>query len=806
MGKKPVETEPQNFALRLMPNVERGSDEAAEWLMGVHKGDTATNARLAAAAALDTERKWVNNDGYRLSDRLWNQKKTTRAAIDNTIRAAITKGADADSVAELLERYLHPDLRPARDLKGKIIPGQPKYIVTEKPDTMGKGSYPARRLARTEITRSHGAGVMGASQTNPFVIGIKWSLSGSHPKTDECNIQAEHVEAPFGVRGVFPKGGVPRYPSHPMCLCFLSPFVDPKANATIVADLRAKYGLDAPALPGGDEGDPFALPWVKHSTIEAARAYAESMGLTITGGVADAPDIELNMLNVITSGHHRLGTLGIDGVRGTNVLIDDFSERLRTTDAVGFVNRDDPTFTVRMNSSFRSLWADPEANIKVLQQPPIGFVGSDVESIYIHEFGHSANFRLYAEAGEEIPFGSAARFDPEERLQIATEVSKYASVNVQEFVAEVFAGQTEGHIYSEEIMSRYRSLHGPTVPQLAARAEVLAPTAAQEAATEAHLRRFIRRIDKAKVSANLEEIVSLQDAVEAGRITANEAINVVSKITGEAVPADLFEQVASAEAQRAAEREAIDQAARQVAAENAAAAEQIRALAEVQDLEALHADLFDYYAATNDAEKRAKILDFYSGGGGYRQNAALRHGTSTEIKQRVGAFLDTIETASQQELDQFVKAFDSALQRQVTDREMVLYRGAPDDDLYHRMRNARPGDVISDPAYASTTIDRSVSEGFGGVRGDGSRADNSTLFVIRAPKGSPGTYIGGRYQYPGQQEFIMNRDSKLVIREVAQDPKGGITVYADYVPDPDVVNSVVEREARLAAKKAEQAP
>lgn len=203
-----------------------------------------------AARWFDTA-TWRDPRGRRLSDRVWLARQSVRDAIDETLRRAIVAGDDPLVVAEALERYLLPEHRVARGPDGEPLPGQPKRIVTITPNPPGygrlldarrpfAGSYAARRLARTEITRAYGRATIEAARRNPFVRGVRWLLSPSHAEPDECD---QNAERDLGMgRGVYRPDDLPPYPNHPHEKCTLAPA--PVASADDVVDyLRDKYRL-----------------------------------------------------------------------------------------------------------------------------------------------------------------------------------------------------------------------------------------------------------------------------------------------------------------------------------------------------------------------------------------------------------------------------------------------------------------------------------------------------------------------------------------------------------------------------------
>src|SRR6185369_2876860 len=85
-----------------------------------------------------------------------------------------------------------------------LVPG--RYLRTTRPYGTD-ASYHGMVLARTEISRAHGAATIAASKANPFVQLIDWRVSMSHKDQDECDINAAN--------GPYEPDKVPRYPNHP---------------------------------------------------------------------------------------------------------------------------------------------------------------------------------------------------------------------------------------------------------------------------------------------------------------------------------------------------------------------------------------------------------------------------------------------------------------------------------------------------------------------------------------------------------------------------------------------------------------
>ena len=92
------------------------------------------------------------------------------------------------------------------------------------PRVRGGVSYAAQRLARTEINNAFHATSVTTAVDNPYVTAMKWHLSDSHPRPDECNEYAENVHRPGGEAGEYLPQDVPQKP-HPQCLCYVTSVV-----------------------------------------------------------------------------------------------------------------------------------------------------------------------------------------------------------------------------------------------------------------------------------------------------------------------------------------------------------------------------------------------------------------------------------------------------------------------------------------------------------------------------------------------------------------------------------------------------
>lgn len=149
-------------------------------------------------ANYEAPHNWVDPNGYRLSDRIWNTAATERARLDAYLDDAIKRGTGALAMARELEQFLDPSRNG---------------LTTNMPYGK-KASYDAMRLARTEITHAHYNADLASGAMNPFVAGLQWMLSNRHPRRDICDDYAKG--GPAG-DGVYTLETIPQVP-HPQCV------------------------------------------------------------------------------------------------------------------------------------------------------------------------------------------------------------------------------------------------------------------------------------------------------------------------------------------------------------------------------------------------------------------------------------------------------------------------------------------------------------------------------------------------------------------------------------------------------------
>jgi hypothetical protein len=154
-----------------------------------------------------------NTEQIPLSRQVYRSRQLASGWVDNIVNLGIGRGLTARELAQEVSSSIRPDVK-------------------------GGVAYAAMRLSRTELnTAFHTAAILSAVD-RPWVNGMHWHLSKSHPKPDICDEYADQDKFGLG-EGVFPSGNVPSKP-HPQCFCFVTPELQDE-DAFIAALARGSY-------------------------------------------------------------------------------------------------------------------------------------------------------------------------------------------------------------------------------------------------------------------------------------------------------------------------------------------------------------------------------------------------------------------------------------------------------------------------------------------------------------------------------------------------------------------------------------
>lgn len=133
-------------------------------------------------------------EGYALSERIYANGKISVKSAGKIVERGLALQRSAKEIAFAVRGHFSP-----------VVPGG--------------ASYAAKRLARTEINNAHHTTTKRLALDKPWILGMHWNLSRSHPKIDPCDELAHSGDGPNP--GDYSKPNVPGKP-HPQCLCYLT--------------------------------------------------------------------------------------------------------------------------------------------------------------------------------------------------------------------------------------------------------------------------------------------------------------------------------------------------------------------------------------------------------------------------------------------------------------------------------------------------------------------------------------------------------------------------------------------------------
>lgn len=152
-----------------------------------------------------------SHEGLYLSDRIWTKSKRYRENMTEIIQSAVAEGQDCVKTAKMLEKYV----KTGKKTLAKQYPNMMERMGDRVPEDI---CYESLRLARTEMTAAYGEATIQSAMVSPSCSGVKFILSGSHPKYDICDHICGVDDFGLGI-GSYPVDKAPAYPFHPNCLC-----------------------------------------------------------------------------------------------------------------------------------------------------------------------------------------------------------------------------------------------------------------------------------------------------------------------------------------------------------------------------------------------------------------------------------------------------------------------------------------------------------------------------------------------------------------------------------------------------------
>lgn len=154
----------------------------------------ATEERTVASSMDRMMARVLGQSYHPLSDKVYTSRAWIDGVLDRKVSSALARGLSAREFAAELSGYIDP-----------LTPGGIRFA--------------SMRLARSEINNAAHAVAINNSQGKPWISGMQWSLSASHPKPDECD---DLADGGVGGNGVYDVDKVPAKP-HPQCFCIVTP-------------------------------------------------------------------------------------------------------------------------------------------------------------------------------------------------------------------------------------------------------------------------------------------------------------------------------------------------------------------------------------------------------------------------------------------------------------------------------------------------------------------------------------------------------------------------------------------------------
>lgn len=135
----------------------------------------------------------------------------------------------------------------------------------------GRAQNQAMTIARTEGQSALNESYVEQVGQQPWVVGVRWNLSPSHPDPDICDVMAAQDLHGLGAGG-YPAADAPSL-AHPNCLCFMSAIVDEHFLEREGARAR---GTAEPPRPWETAGDVSARDVLDGMTEEQRRSVLGS--------------------------------------------------------------------------------------------------------------------------------------------------------------------------------------------------------------------------------------------------------------------------------------------------------------------------------------------------------------------------------------------------------------------------------------------------------------------------------------------------------------------------------------------------
>lgn len=444
------------------------STDLARIYGAIHGPGDATE-RVLRASRFDPNRRWVDPNGYRLSDRIWKMGRDQRRAIDSIVKDGIRRGQGPVTLGRRLNEYLNPDYAPLRYTRdGRIV-----RRIRGKPS----GASAARRLARTELQHiNHEATVTSVKALGIKGTGVQWALSIAHPKIDICDSLASSSSEGYP-KGVYRPEEFPGVP-HAQCICSARPYMPSREDvlnqlSNQYPDTEARYASFWDDFDGDFEAPEFQASFAaEYERIkdEIDDKFYENLGVRVSfinNGDLDSIPYDLQKASDLVYGAYEARR-----IRGLGTVDDIVFEDLSGADenTLAFFQRSGGVDRITFN-----VW---EINEESLYEERYHLARYDIRGLVDHEHAHWHHSYLInrqtswgggAPAWEDMAGNyrhySTSSWLPGEET-IANQISNRAAWAPEEFVAETYSLMVGEGFDPEEwpdVGGLYWLLKGPDV-------------------------------------------------------------------------------------------------------------------------------------------------------------------------------------------------------------------------------------------------------------------------------------------------------------------------------------------------------
>ena len=148
----------------------------------------------------------IYNQGYSLSDRIWNLEQSTMRDIYTVVAKGLAENKSMYEIAKDLEKYVNPNAR------------LPWHVYGKTPIHNRVVDYNAQRLAKTLTQHAYQQAIIGCTKDNPLVKGYLWHAAGGHP----CQLCQDRDG------NVYSAETIPL--DHPNGECTIEPIIDGNKN------------------------------------------------------------------------------------------------------------------------------------------------------------------------------------------------------------------------------------------------------------------------------------------------------------------------------------------------------------------------------------------------------------------------------------------------------------------------------------------------------------------------------------------------------------------------------------------------